>query len=378
MPRFLPLAFLLFAWLAQPTPVVAQDEPAPADAPPAEAAEPELEPAADPPAASPTVPPVVTALEGAKAEQLATGLTRPMGLAVRPGLGRARTEVWIADSGAHRIVRFDSAKPAELGEVVTGFTADQSAGEALQGPLALHFQSRTRLVVATSGATPLRVYDVEDSKLPLEADKAILSAELLDTQPGGGLVAVSRNAEGIYAVGAGEGLDGWILRAATKGGQLEKLELFNPASKGTEVEAPRAIAFSAKGYQVVSLAGSDDTPGDSVLAFFDPYRKESPPVLVLSLELDDVVAIAYSPTTGSLYAADFAPGDPERGGIYRIDARQNPEPGQTECEVVLVHRIPHPAAIDFDSEGNLYVATWGADQGDQANKGVLLKITGEF
>jgi hypothetical protein len=54
-------------------------------------------------------------------ETLLTGLTNPCGVAVRPGESPSRYEIFVADSGAGRVVRLWSDEPESMTEAVTGF-----------------------------------------------------------------------------------------------------------------------------------------------------------------------------------------------------------------------------------------------------------------
>ena len=78
-------------------------------------------------------------------------LHHPCGVVVRPGGTADRYEVFIADSGAGRIVRRSNLVPKQATDVVTGFKTQVAADPFHQtGPLALLFLDPGLLVVGTT------------------------------------------------------------------------------------------------------------------------------------------------------------------------------------------------------------------------------------
>ena len=86
----------------------------------------------------------------------------------------------------------------------------------------------------------------------------------------------------------------------------------------------------------------------------------------MATNLKQLVGLAYSPTSGSLYAADFA------GGIHRIDDAS--EPGRPACRTVKVADVSKPTALAFAPDGALYVVTFGSADDD----GTLEVVTGNL
>ena len=109
------------------------------------------------------------------AETILHNLHRPCGVAVRPGGTADRYDVFVADSGAGRVVRWSNLKPKQASEVVTGFQTHRAADPFHQtGPLALWFLDPGLLVVGTSrdgGGDLVRAYELPD-------DDSVLSAEV--------------------------------------------------------------------------------------------------------------------------------------------------------------------------------------------------------
>ena len=83
--------------------------------------------------------------------------------------------------------------------------------------------------------------------------------------------------------------------------------------------------------------------------------------------------MAYSPTTGRLYATDFAWMKTEEGGLFRLDQSGNDlKPWKTPAS------ISRPA-LAFAPDGTLYITVVGP-KGESENaptQGKLLKISKE-
>src|SRR5690606_20338790 len=109
---------------------------------------------------------------------------------------------------------------------------------------------------------------------------------------------------------------------------------------------------------------------DSLIVFLHPVDITAAPLLVLKTGLHEIVALAYSPTSGNLYVATRGEGQ-SRSGIYRIVATSGPDAGN--CEAQFVAELLQPTAMAFTADGTLYVTTSGGE--DEAT-GELLKLTG--
>ena len=321
--------------------------------------------------------------------ELIAGLRFPTAMAVRPSGGRDQVEVWVAECGESKVVRYHSGSSEGWSDAIVELSAPPEANgeENAEGqeseeepsgapiPAGLYFQSRNRLVLTHGGELPLRVFDIKDNGLPLKGGNADQLGEPKEAWAGG-LAAVARNPDGLYFLGFGGERTNWIALAPIKGAEIGPIEKFRDATKGTDSDTPRAITFSSKGYLVIGLAG--DEAGESRLVFLDPYRGESPPVMVLKTGLADINSLAYHPKSGSLYAADSSWSDAEKGGIYRLDAKSVEQGGNESCEAVLVANLPYAMAIDFDSEGNLYAVSAASPDGTGEPTGKLIKVTGQL
>ncbi len=346
----------------------------------------ESKPEADKPTAESTST-VEAVLEGVTAEVVCEGLTNPSGLAVRPGASNERAELFIADSGAFRIVRYETDKPGEVADVVTEFPQSTygNGPEYAIGPLGLEFLNRKTLLVGGGGLADgeelLRVYQIDDDKLPIKADAMKESLGPIpkgdaSSSGEGNFYAIARNDDGVFVTANGDDEFCWVLRAEVKAGKLGKLTPFIATKKATGVNAPCGAAFSAKGYLVIGQMGTITEPGDSLLTFYNPYDAEAEPALNLTTELNDILYLTYSPTTGDLYVADFSWVDPDKGGIYRIDAVVDKETGTMSCKPTLVAKVTKPTALAFTPDGNLWCTAFGKTEGPADPTGVLIKLTG--
>src|SRR5262249_4116843 len=83
-------------------------------------------------------------------QKLFSGLKTPLAVAVRPSAGGEPQEVFVAESGAGRVVRFSDDKPKTTTPVITGFATTTVDQPFTKGVQSLLFLDRSRLV-ATGG-----------------------------------------------------------------------------------------------------------------------------------------------------------------------------------------------------------------------------------
>jgi hypothetical protein len=326
------------------------------------------------------------AADGVKVETLLTGLSNPCGVAIRPAAPGGQEEVFVADSGALKVVRVPGSEPGQPTDVVTGFTEATFGEEPIRvGPLALLFLDRDHLLVGASGnegRASVRMYELPDPPRPLSAAQAQQQVDFpADGAAAGGadhvysMVRTRANdhvPDAVILASFRNDRSGMLRKIAVRAGTLGDLQTFH--DEKNRPGEPADVGLAERGYIVAGQAGTLDKPRDSWLDFFNPI--DGARVMELPIDLYDVVALAYSPTTGSLYAADIAWMAPDEGGIFRVDDLG--EAGKPRCVPVRMAEVNRPSALAFAPDGTLYVTAFGKPNGDETNTGVLLKITGEL
>jgi hypothetical protein len=300
--------------------------------------------------------------QDAAIETVLDNLHRPCGLAARPGGTADRYEMFIAESGAGRVVRWSNLEPDRAAEAITGF-ASNAASEPWQqtGPLALVFLDAGLLVVGTTAdrsTEMLRSYELPEADAVLTAGQANNTpADGADADSSGeaACLALTRSRANEFVpdmlVAAVRGDDrGRLVKVRVQAGILGNQQPFGSVA----TPLPLAVATSGAGRIVVAAER---------LTFCNPI--DGSVELQMPLDLRQPTSLAYSPTTGSLYAADFA------GGVWRIDDAS--EASQPACRVVRVADVRRPTALAFSPDGALYVVTFGT-----GNDGTLQVVTGDL
>jgi DNA-binding beta-propeller fold protein YncE len=293
-------------------------------------------------------------------------LHQPCGVVVRPGGTADRYEVFIAESGAGRVVRWSNAAPKRAIDVVTGFTSQPATDPFHQrGPLALVFLDPGLLVVAAAGGSDgriLRAYELPDG------DKSLSADDIGEATPGGreasaaACAAITRSRvnefvpDMLLLVIRDTDDRSRLMKARVQAGVVGVPTSFGPADSAHQ---PRTATTSPSGRFVVGDA-------DGRLVFYNPIDGEVE--LAMPMGLKQLTGLAYSPTSGNLFAADFA------GGVYRIDDAS--APGHPACRAVKIADVSKPTALAFTPDGALYVVTFGDGDGDAS--GSLEVITGEL
>jgi DNA-binding beta-propeller fold protein YncE len=299
-----------------------------------------------------------------RVDTVLSDLHQPCGVVVRPGGTADRYEVFIAESGAGRVLRWSSAAPKEASDVVTGFTSQGAVDlDHQRGPLALAFLDPGLLVVGATGdgdGRILRAYE-----LP-EDDKSLSAADANEATPGGqesgaaACIGIARSRvnefvpDMLLLVVRGTDNRNELLKSRVQAGVVGVPKSFGPADSAHE---PRAATISPSGRFVVG-------DSDGRLEFHSPIDGEVE--LAMPTGLKQLVALAYSPTSGNLFAADLA------GGIHRIDDAS--EPGSPACRAVKVADVSRPTALAFAPDGSLYVVTFGDGDGN----GTLTVLSGNL
>jgi DNA-binding beta-propeller fold protein YncE len=309
-----------------------------------------------------------------KAEQVVGGLSNPCGLAIQPGTGH----VFVADSANGRVCRVINGK---LEDVITGSPKDVYGKGPFYdiGPLGLAFSSDGKTLIVGDGGYKdgeecIRVFAVPEAGKPALNYEKDASQKLGPLAPAegvlgeGNLYALALTPTALYVTCNGDDTKGWVAKADVNGTKFGKLERWLPTKEMVEVDAPVGITISKQGDIVVGQCGEVNKAEDSLLSFYS--AKTGKVLMNLETKLYDITGLAYSPTTGLLYATDFAWMKPEAGGLYRLDA------SQTGVKTTKIASLDKPTALAFAPDGTLYITVVGP-KGENENapkQGKLLKI----
>lgn len=318
--------------------------------------------------------------EDAQVTDALTNLLNPSGIAIRPGTG----EIFISDSGALRVLRFDPASGKS--ETVIGNYPKDVYGKGPMydiGPLGLLFLDKDTLAVGDGGLPDgselVRIYTVPPKGKKLNFDETKYQTGPLgpgeDSPMGeGNFYQLAEVGGTVYITSNGDDTKGWLLKFDLKDGKPGKLVTGIATKVATGVDAPVGITTDKQGRLVVGQMGEVNIPGDSLLTIYDPKTGE----LVAKAEtgLSDIAALAYSPKTGKLYCVDFAWAKPADGGLFRLDVSQ--EKGKPmSVNAVKIASLDKPSAMAFAADGTLYVTVFGTQaEGSDARPGKLVKLSG--
>jgi hypothetical protein len=317
----------------------------------------------------------------ASVEKIIGNLNGPCALAVRPGRSDP-IEVFVAECGTGRVIKLTANKSDSNQEVIAGFAPQTTDNKSVDKPSvagiqSLFFLDRTRLVVAGGDhAKPfIRLYEIGDSnaslkaedfkqevKLPSDDNRAEsihCFHDLARTQPN------DKVADVLVTAAMGDRESAGLWKVAVRANTLGDIGQFGGAKAGDNTTAVGGIAVGNPGYVAIIRGSKSDPKQANVLQFLNPV--DGRVIFQINTDLQRIVALAYSPATGNLFAADAA-----SGGIYRLDDAS--ELGKPACKAIRVADVERPTAVGFTTDGTLYVTALG----DGDNNGTLLKLTGEF
>jgi len=256
------------------------------------------------------------------------------------------------------------------------------------GPLGCAMWGNDHLIIADGslkdGEEVVRIYKVGDQAPPPKMIPAENSAEttLGPIAPGseaspkgeGNFYAAVIWNDVIYITSNGDDTKGWILKSEIKDGKPGTLTPAIATKEQVNVDAPIGLAVMPDSSAlVVSQGGEVNMPADSLIC---TYGADGKLIKKYETGLNDVVGIAYSPTSKKLYGVDFSWIDPAQGGLFELAIE-----GDT-CKATKVSlldgdgkalSLDRPTSLAFDKEGRCYITviSTGKDTGDKPKGGVI-------
>ncbi len=191
-------------------------------------------------------------------EAVLSGLDNPWGLVIRAGrdpLGPH--ELFVAESGAGRVIRISTDQPDKIEEAITSFPVHPVAtSPAVRvGPLGLAFVTRTKLIVTgrqsdqQDGKQEVRVYVLPGDNSRLAYDEQDHSVGLRRSGDSsqiavGFLLAVTTNETAAFITMEDASAGGQVLKADIEKNRLETLRPFASSGNTKRLTAPGGITFT--------------------------------------------------------------------------------------------------------------------------------------
>lgn len=317
---------------------------------------------------------VVQAQEGraVRARAVAKNLDNPSGVAVhRSGAAFVATH-----QGVVR-VSFKKGEEPQVATAIGGFKTDvYGKGPKYNiGPLGLGFLNNQQLVVG-DGSRPdgeelVRIYKISDeAQTEDDAVKTLgpITAGDESARGEGNYYGIAVGEGAIYVTCNGDDTKGWVSRAEVNGRKVAALKPFIATKEAVGVDAPVGITMSPDGKDlVISQMGEMNVPGDSLLTIYDAASGK----LKAKYEtgLSDIAGVAYSPTSGKLYAVDFSWSDTSKGGLFELTID-----GES-VKATKILGLDKPTALAFNRSGALYITEFGtAAEGSDKPAGRLLRV----
>jgi len=292
----------------------------------------------------------VEAQDSPKVEAL-QGVGSATAIAIRPSGNRERHELYVADDEAGSVKRISSDALDQPQDVITDF------GNGKAPTSILFLNGRTLIAGLPEEPFSIQGYEVPEDGKSVDAKQSKFRVRVAeDTR--GATTGMATGSLGLFAVGIENDM-GWVLRSRLRSSVPGDLKPFLKVGI-----RPTCVTISTRGWVVVGDAGKRDGSEDSRLTFYHPSDPEYQSPLAIEPGLLDIAAIAYSPR-GSMYAADSAEADPQRGGIFRIDMDYAER--TIGGKAVRIVSIENPTALAFAPDGTLYVI---------ARENELLRVTG--
>jgi hypothetical protein len=319
-----------------------------------------------------------------RVENVDNNLHDPAGIAIRPGGTAGQYEIFVLDKATGNLVRFNSQKPAETANAITGFQVARpdSDEKVATGVSALVFLDRGHLLVMSEpsddGRHWLRTFELPvngESLVASEPQQEILSLPHPAHAAGGEqpLCGIAQDGERVYLCCVGSQFK--ISQASSEGNALGNVTVWATSKSDDELPGAACVTVNPqrdKGYVVAGIPAVP--PKQSRLVFYHPVTAER--LLSLPIPLLEVAGLAYGPDSGLLYAIDVASADESRGGIYRLDAGF--AAGRQTCVAVAIAPLVRPTAMAFGPDGALYVICRNQSDAQEPSRSRLYRVTGHL
>lgn len=311
-------------------------------------------------------------------EVIVSGLDYPCAVTLHPEL---RWPI-VANSGAGSIV---AVVDGRIHVLIKGFnvaTFDQDPHGTF-GPTSLTTIRTNRdkhlLVVGTAGEEPgadhvsTFTFDGNDA---ISLDKSLgAEAELFGRtlnksgeHPAlGDFFGIASFDEFVWFTTRGDNSTSWIGEFQMTGGAAGKCRRFFKTASHEDESRSTAIAFGPDGMLAVATRQLAESPGSVRLHFFEIENGKNRSSF--ELDLDEIVAIAWSPLSGGLFVLNSSTTYPEKSGLYQLVASNL----NRECRAVFLVNIANPAGMCFRDDGNLWVTSLG--ERPAVGNGALLLIS---
>lgn len=322
-------------------------------------------------------------------EEIALGLSQPVGLAVRPTeVDLDPVEYYVAEAGKARVIRGSLAQledpPVKVAPIVLqdsrpAVGEDSPHSHSSLASCRVHFFNRQTLLLAVGGKTDrtwrqLQVLLAPDSPRYSITPVAELASQLFSDQAGT-YTSLASSGDYIFTTLLTETGQGHLLRTLIRSGKPSQLKLLKTSS---ELPAIIAATLSPKNYLVAAVESSPAAENELELAFIQhtaASRTRPELIMRLPLPLQRVVDLAYnsppSPAGPQLFALVDAAATGEHSGVYRLDSAIG-EAGRPAIAPRLIHSIDRPTSMAFTPDGSLLVASLG----EGPNKGIVLRLAG--
>ncbi|HEX3602366.1 MAG TPA: hypothetical protein VHU84_19585 [Lacipirellulaceae bacterium] len=309
----------------------------------------------------------------------------PCAVAVRPEGGQP-FEVFVAERGAGRIVRVVANHRDSSNEAITQFprnSSDQNTPDS-PGLQSFCFLDHSRLVAAGGGEDGkpfVRLYELQDLADPLKFDESKYPADLLasDASRKDGVAsfhdmartrANDRVTDNLLLASVGKGGPGGLWKVPIRANTLGDIMPVESTASKDDSQPVGGVAVGVTGTLSVATTAQISGNKNAVIRFLNPINGRA--LLEIPTDLKNIVGLAYSPSSGDLFVANFDFSDKSASGIYRID--DDSEVGKPACHVTKVAAVPRPTSLTVAADGTLYVTALG-ESGNGNHSGELLQLT---